>query len=435
MNRKIKIITLGCKVNQYESEAIRQLFLDNGDVVVDEANADVIVVNTCSVTHVSAKKSRQIIRRMRRQNPEALLAVVGCYSQTNVKEVQELNAVNLVLGTKNRSKIVEYLEGLTPEDSLVVVNDDKKTEFEELQVKNMSDNTRAFIKIQDGCNMYCTYCIIPYARGQIRSRPLKDIVSEVARLVSFGYKEVVLTGIHLASYGRDLREKLDLAMVIEALSDIVGLERIRLGSIEPRVVTAEFLERLQKVEQFCPQFHLSLQSGCDATLKRMNRRYTTAEYREAAKALREVFPFAAITTDVIVGFPAETEEEFAESYAFIKEIGFAELHAFPFSKREGTKAFSMSEQIDNSTKKARIDKLLALADEMSNDYLQGFIGREMTILLEKSKDNKLFGLSKEHIGVELIMATIKGGRELISGELVNCKIEAINGKHLIASML
>ncbi len=437
MNRKIKIITLGCKVNQYESEAIRQLFLDNGDIFVEdnEEIVDIIVINTCSVTHVSAKKSRQIIRRMRRKNPEALLAVVGCYSQTSTEEVEKLDSVNLVLGTKNRNKIVQLLENLSIDDYLVVVDQDKKTEFEELNVKTMSDNTRAFIKIQDGCNMFCTYCIIPYARGQIRSRPLADIIKEVQTLVSFGYKEIVLTGIHLASYGRDLKDKIDLATVIEELSDIIGLKRIRLGSIEPRVVTADFLNRIQKVEQFCPQFHLSLQSGSDATLQRMNRRYTTAEYQAAAEALRKVYPLAALTTDVIVGFPAETEEEFAETYNFVKNLSFSELHVFPFSKREGTVAYDMEHQVDNSVKKQRIDKLLALAEDMSSDYMMKFIGQELDVLLENTKVNKYYGLTKEHVGVEILAASVKPEQELKSGRMVRCKIEASDGEKLIGSVL
>ncbi len=417
--RKVNITTLGCKVNQYESEAMRELFIANGDVIV-ERDADVYVINTCTVTQVGDKKSRQMIRRAKRENPAAVVAVVGCYAQTKADEVAQMDGVNLILGTDQRAKIVELLDGVTVKDKICHVGNIMIVKrFEPLKVEQISGKTRVFLKVQEGCNQYCTYCIIPYARGKVRSRPERDIYNEVARLVGHGYVEFVLTGIHLASYGVDLKT-VQLIDIIENCADIIGLKRLRLGSLEPTIITEQFMARLAKVDVFCPQFHLSLQSGCDTTLKRMNRRYRTADFQRAVQLIRRYYPDAAITSDIIVGFPAESAEDFESCYQFVEQIGFAELHVFKYSPRSGTPAAKMKDQISADVKAQRSARLLALAEQMQQNYLSRFIGQRLDVLIENNRSDVAgaSGLTVYHSTVLL------AGETLPEKTIVTCQISA-----------
>ncbi len=402
--RTVAFYTLGCKVNQYETEAMKGIFIKNGDTVVDPSeSADIYVINTCTVTSVGDKKSRQFIRKAKRQNPDALIAVVGCYAQISPDEVMALEGVNLVLGTDGRHKIVSFLENIKPGDKVKEVGDIMDTmDFEELEIDAVQDRTRVFLKVQEGCNQYCSYCIIPFARGNIRSRAPFNVLKEVERVVAHGFKEIVLTGIHLASYGKDLGN-FGLIELIEGIYQTPGLERIRLGSLEPNLITEDFVARLHKISSICDQFHLSLQSGSDDTLKRMNRRYTAADYKEAVRIIRSYYPSAAITTDVIVGFPGESDIAFTECYDYCKDIGFSEMHVFPFSKREGTKAYYMPDQIDEQVKHQRADKLSLLAQKMQDHYLESFVGQEVTVLVERVSDDGTVakGLTPQHATVEI----------------------------------
>lgn len=388
--KKVAFHTLGCKVNQYETQAMSEIFRNAGYLeVADSEFADVYVINTCTVTNIGDKKSRQFIRRAKRRNPNAIIAVVGCYAQTAPQEVLEIEGVNVVIGTNDRSKIVALVEDCDVDEKINMVDDIMKIkEFEEMSIKDIKEKTRAFLKIQEGCNQYCSYCIIPYARGPIRSRNKDEIIKEIINLVDTGFKEVVLTGIHVASYGKDLNEKNALINLLKEINDIEGLERIRLSSLEPTLFTDSFLEELMKVSKLCQHFHLSLQSGCDKILKKMNRKYTTEEYRNIVKKIREVYPNVALTTDIIVGFPGETEEDFEETYRFVKEISFSDIHVFKYSPRKGTPAAAFKEQVDGKTKHIRSEKLISLGKILRKEYNQKFIGSEKTVLFETiSKDN------------------------------------------------
>ena len=345
--KKVAFCTLGCKVNQYETEAISEMFVKNGYEIVDfEEFADVYIINTCTVTNLSDRKSRQMIRRAKKNNQNSIIVAVGCYAQVSPDEVLSIPEVNLVIGTKDKGKILENInvikEGM---DKVNLVQDIVKTrEFEELGVEVYKERTRAYIKIQEGCNQFCSYCIIPYARGPIRSRSVDYILDEVNKLALNGYKEIVLTGIHIASYGKDIKNT-SLLDIIKKVHEIDGVERIRLGSIEPTTITQEFVDEISKLHKVCPHFHISLQSGCDSTLKRMNRKYTTDEYSAAVKLLRDSIEDVSITTDVMVGFPGETEEEFLSTVNFLKEINFAAMHVFKYSQRKGTPAADFKEQV------------------------------------------------------------------------------------------
>ena len=396
--KKAAFYTLGCKVNQYETEAMAELFADSG-YEIKEFNevADVYVINTCSVTNMGDRKSRQIIRRAKKLNPNAVIAVTGCYAQTAPDEVLAIEGVNLVLGTKDRKNIVTLVEEINTESNINHVSDIMSNhEFEELQIKQYSNRTRAFIKIQEGCNQFCSYCIIPYARGRVRSRKPEDVEAEVKGLVARGYREVVLTGIHLSSYGTEHMEGSPvkggdwdsgpLWDLIERIHRVEGLERIRLGSLEPRIITREFAEKLAGLPEFCPHFHLSLQSGCDATLKRMNRHYTTEDYLRRCGILREIFDHPAITTDVIAGFPGETEEEFEETRSFLETVRFYEMHVFKYSKRQGTRAAVMEDQVSEQVKARRSDVLLELEKTMSREYRERFAGSRVSVLFEEAAE-------------------------------------------------
>ena len=362
--RKAAFHNLGCKVNSYETEAMQQLLEDAGyEIVPFREGADVYIINTCSVTNVADRKSRQMLHRAKKMNPSAAVVAVGCYVQAAGAELKKDEAVDLIVGNNQKKDLVQILDDYFAdhENSGEILDIGHSQEYEELHIRRIADHTRAFIKVQDGCNQFCSYCIIPYTRGRVRSRRPEDIEHEVRGIAEAGYKEIVLTGIHLSSYGVDFKDeqKENLLTLIKRLDQIPGIERLRLGSLEPRIVTREFAKELARLRTICPHFHLSLQSGCDATLKRMNRRYNAAEYQACCEILREEFDNPAITTDVIVGFPGETEEEFAETERFLKAIHFYEMHIFKYSRRAGTRAADMPDQVPEGTKSVRSDILLA----------------------------------------------------------------------------
>jgi threonylcarbamoyladenosine tRNA methylthiotransferase MtaB len=427
--KKVAFYTLGCKVNQYETEAMLEMFKKDGYVQVDsEEYADVYVINTCTVTHMSDRKSRQYIRRMKKLNPNAIIAVVGCYSQVSPEEILEIEEVNLVMGTNERRQIVEEIKKLDATKKASTVDDIMKVRaFEEIEINQTNGRTRAFMKIQDGCDRFCTYCIIPYARGgKVRSRDLDSIVNEAKKLADNGYKEVVLTGIHVASYGKDVRdEQMNLLRVIKEVDKIEGIKRIRLSSVEPILFTDEFVSEVSKMDKVCPHYHLSLQSGCDETLKRMNRRYTTAEYKEIVDRLRENIPNVAITTDVIVGFPGETNDEFNKTYEFLRDIELSQMHVFKYSPRKGTPAATMENQVDPQMKQFRSDKLLNLSKENFNKFASRFIGEELEVLFETNiVDNKYEGLTPNYIRV-----VVESDKD-IEGQILKVKITDVKNEYV-----
>lgn len=386
--RKAAFHNLGCKVNSYETEAMQQLLEDAGyEIVPFREGADVYIINTCSVTNVADRKSRQMLHRAKKMNPSAAVVAVGCYVQAAGAELKKDEAVDLIVGNNQKKDLVQILDDYFAdhENSGEILDIGHSQEYEELHIRRIADHTRAFIKVQDGCNQFCSYCIIPYTRGRVRSRRPEDIEHEVRGIAEAGYKEIVLTGIHLSSYGVDFKDeqKENLLTLIQRLDQIPDIERLRLGSLEPRIVTREFAKELARLRTICPHFHLSLQSGCDATLKRMNRRYNAAEYQACCEILREEFDNPAITTDVIVGFPGETEEEFAETERFLKAIHFYEMHIFKYSRRAGTRAADMPDQVPEGTKSVRSDILLALEKQQSLEYRGRFLGTEEEILLEE----------------------------------------------------
>lgn len=404
--KKAALHNLGCKVNAYETEAMQHLLEEAGyEIVPFTQKADVYVINTCSVTNMADRKSRQMLHKAKKNNPDSIVVAAGCYVQTSEKEVLNDLSVDIVIGNDRKHDLVRLLE----EYSLDSVNDtvddinDGKHDFEELFIDQTKEHTRAFIKVQDGCNQFCSYCIIPYARGRVRSRRFENVIAEVERLAANGFKEVVLTGIHLSSYGVDFEEATGLLELIQAVNAVKGIERIRLGSLEPKIVTEHFASELSKIDKICPHFHLSLQSGCDATLKRMNRKYTTKEYERGCELLRKYFVHPAITTDVIVGFPGETEEEFEQTKAYLEHIHFYEMHIFKYSKRKGTRAAVMPDQIDEQIKAARSEKLIALGHDMSKEFRKFYIGKNEEVLFEEKAvigDKEYFvGYTKEYVKV------------------------------------
>ena len=404
--KKAALHNLGCKVNAYETEAMQHLLEEAGyEIVPFTQKADVYVINTCSVTNMADRKSRQMLHKAKKNNPDSIVVAAGCYVQTSEKEVLNDLSVDIVIGNDRKHDLVRLLE----EYSLDSVNDtvddinDGKHDFEELFIDQTKEHTRAFIKVQDGCNQFCSYCILPYARGRVRSRRFENVIAEVERLAANGFKEVVLTGIHLSSYGVDFEEATGLLELIQAVNAVKGIERIRLGSLEPKIVTEHFASELSKLDKICPHFHLSLQSGCDATLKRMNRKYTTKEYERGCELLRKYFVHPAITTDVIVGFPGETEEEFEQTKAYLEHIHFYEMHIFKYSKRKGTRAAVMPDQIDEQIKAARSEKLIALGHDMSKEFRKFYIGKNEEVLFEEKAvigDKEYFvGYTKEYVKV------------------------------------
>lgn len=431
MRKKAALHNLGCKVNAYETEAMKELLREDGYEIVDfHDKADVYVVNTCTVTSVADQKSRQTLHRAKKENPDAIVVAAGCYVQTAADKLRKDNYIDILIGNNKKDQLVnkihEYIKGQEREESIMDVNKGKIS-YEALRVNSTGKNTRAFVKIQDGCNEFCTYCLIPYARGRNRFRDIASIKEEVKKFAKNGYKEVVLTGIHLSAFGEN--EDFGLIDVIESISEVSGIERIRLGSIEPRIITEDFARRVSKIKKFCPHFHLSLQSGCNKILKRMNRKYTKEEFREGCMLLRKYFKDPALTTDVIVGFPGETEEDFMESYEFYKDINFYEMHVFKFSKRRGTGAYTMPNQVTNDEKTIRSHILLSLAKKNGREYREKLIGTEVEVLIEcKEFINKKFywtGFTKTYVRVivdskEDLKDRIVSGKaiELLNDELI-----------------
>ena len=388
MKKKVALHNLGCKVNAYEVEAMQQLLENAGyETVPFEEGADVYVINTCTVTNIADRKSRQMLHKAKKMNPDAIVVATGCYAQADTEKLKEDTAVDLILGNNQKTQIVEALEEYEKEHAkqVQVIEINHTKEYEELSISSTAEHVRAYIKVQDGCNQFCTYCIIPFARGRVRSRKIEEVLSEVETLAAKGYKEVVLTGIHLSSYGVDFpkEERESLLSLIQAVSRVEGISRIRLGSLEPRIITEEFLEGIVKTGKVCPHFHLSLQSGCNKTLKNMNRRYSAQEYAEKCELIRKFYPAPALTTDVIVGFPQETEEDFEESYEFVKKIHFYETHIFKYSRRHGTKAASMDGQLTEAAKAQRSDRMLELHELRAREYEEAMIGKKMELLLEE----------------------------------------------------
>ena len=386
--KKVAIHSLGCKVNSYEAESMEIMLRDEGYEIVpfsEDVQADIYIINTCSVTNIADRKSRQMLHKAKKMNPEAVVVAAGCYVQADPDGVKKDECVDIILGNNMKISIVEALNdyfGGSDKTSYLVDINDKYQEYESLKINQTGEHTRAYIKIQDGCNQFCSYCIIPYVRGRVRSRKPEDIVNEVKTLAATGVKEVVLTGIHISSYGTDL-ENISLIELIEAIHEIEGIKRIRLGSLEPRIITEEFAKRIAGLEKICPHFHLSLQSGCDKTLKAMNRKYNTEEYYEGCVKLREVFDNPAITTDVIVGFPGETEEDFLETRKFLEKVHFYEMHIFKYSRRKGTVADKMKEQVADTVKSERSAVLLALEKAQSLEYRKMYIGKRLEVLIEE----------------------------------------------------
>ena len=403
-NKKVAFCSLGCKVNQYETNAMAQKFVANGYEIVEfDEYADVYIVNTCTVTNIADRKSRQMLRRAKEINKDATLVACGCYAQVAKEELKKIPEIDLIIGNNEKNDIISIIENhIAQKGTEDIVSDVMyKLDYVELGTTTYTEKTRAVIKIQDGCDRFCSYCLIPYARGHIRSRKIENVIEEIKKVVEEGINEVVITGIHIASYGRDFKgENIGLIDLLEEINKIKGLHRIRLGSIEPTIITEEFVKRLSKLDKICDHFHLSLQSGCTETLKRMNRRYTTEEFKEVTKRLRTKFPNAALTTDIIVGFPGETEEEFNMTYEFLKEIAFYKMHVFKYSQRKGTKAAVMPNQIDGKVKEERSKKLIELSNENEYNYNKKYIGREVEVLFEEREGEYLKGHTTNYIVVK-----------------------------------
>ena len=423
--KKAALHNLGCKVNAYETEAMQELLEQNGyEIVPFQEGADIYIINTCTVTNMADRKSRQMIHRAKKMNPDAIVVAAGCYVQAQENSDKIDECIDIVIGNNKKQNLIEILEeyeqkrkeadGVFVQQEVIDINHTK--EYEELHLTKTAEHTRAYIKVQDGCNQFCTYCIIPYMRGRVRSRRKEEVVEEVSALAANGYKEVVLTGIHLSSYGVDFEEKETLLSLIQAVHAIEGIERIRLGSLEPRIITEEFTSALSALPKICPHFHLSLQSGCEETLKRMNRRYSAEEYFEKCMLLRKYFENPALTTDIIVGFPGETEEEFEESRAFVEKVNFYETHIFKYSKRQGTKAAVMPNQVPEPEKTKRSNTLLALDERNRKAYEEQFAGKETEILVEEQmeKDGKTYwiGHTKEYIRLAILSDENLSGRLL-----------------------
>lgn len=402
--KKVAFCSLGCKVNQYETNAMAQKFIEHGYEVVEfDEYADVYIVNTCTVTNVADRKSRQMLRRAKEINKDATLVACGCYAQVAKEELKKIPEIDLIIGNNEKNDIIQIVENhIAQKGAEDLVSDVMyKLDYVELGTTTYTEKTRAVIKVQDGCDRFCSYCLIPYARGHIRSRKIENVIEEIKKVVEEGINEVVITGIHIASYGRDFKgENIGLIDLLEEINKIQGLHRIRLGSIEPTIITDEFVERLSKLDKICDHFHLSLQSGCTETLKRMNRRYTAEEFRDVTKRLRSKFPNAALTTDIIVGFPGETDEEFNTTYEFLKEIAFYKMHIFKYSQRKGTKAAVMPNQVDGKIKEERSKKLIELSNENEYNYNKKYIGKQVEVLFEEREGEYLKGHTTNYIVVK-----------------------------------
>ncbi|SFC62713.1 tRNA (N(6)-L-threonylcarbamoyladenosine(37)-C(2))-methylthiotransferase MtaB [Clostridium uliginosum] len=429
---KVAFATLGCRVNQYETEAMTEKFIREGYSITEfDDFADVYVINTCTVTNMGDKKSRQIIGRARRTNEEAIIAVVGCYSQISPDEVSKIEGVDVVLGTRNKGDIVYYVNKARDENVIQVNVQEvlKNKEFEELNIEEYQDKTRAFLKIQDGCNRFCTYCLIPYARGATCSKKPEKVLEEITKLSEHGFKEIILSGIHTASYGVDLGAEVTLVSLLEKIEKVDGIERVRIGSIEPGFFTVEVVNKIKSMKKLCPHFHLSLQSGSDGTLKRMNRKYTASEYAETVEILRNNIKDVSITTDVIVGFPGETEEEFNETYEFLKKVKLTKTHLFKYSPRKGTKAAEMKNQIDGTTKDNRSKVLAELNQKNEAEFIKNLLKRDMDVLMEQECPNRpgvFEGYTRNYVKAEILNAN----KEMI-GKIINCHIEEEKQEYII----
>ena len=400
--KKVAFVTLGCKTNQYESNAMAQKFLEkNYNICNLEEKPDIVIVNTCTVTNIADRKSRQLLRRMKEDNPNAITVAAGRYVQVAKDKVDDIEEIDLSIGNAEKKDIVDIVENYIYQNKKVnqIFDINNEKEFSEMGTITYTEKTRATIKIQDGCNNFCTYCLIPYARGRIRSRKKENILKEVEEIAKKGIKEIVLTGIHIDSYGLDFKENYRLIDLLEDMNKVEGIKRIRLGSLEPSLITEDFAQRLSKLDKICNHFHLSLQSGCDETLKRMNRKYTTSEFREVAQRLRKYFKDVNLTTDVIVGFPGETEEEFNKTYEFLKEIKFYKMHIFKYSKREGTPASKMKNQVDGNIKEERSQKLIELSDKNQTEYNQMYFSKPQEVLFEEQKDGTWTGYTTNYVKV------------------------------------
>ncbi|MDD6811930.1 MAG: tRNA (N(6)-L-threonylcarbamoyladenosine(37)-C(2))-methylthiotransferase MtaB [Lachnospiraceae bacterium] len=430
--KSVALHNLGCKVNGYEMDVMQQMLQENGYKIVPfDEQADIYIVNTCTVTNIADRKSRQMLHRAKKKNPDAVVVAVGCYVQTGEETIEKDEAIDLAIGNNRKKDIVSILnrylaerEGQTadvtePYKQKDIIDINHTDEYEEMILNETAEHTRAYVKIQDGCNQFCSYCIIPYARGRVRSRREEDILTEVEGIVKLGYKEIVLTGIHISSYGVDRGEP-QLLSLIEKLNQIEGLKRIRIGSLEPRIITEEFAERISRLTKICPHFHLSLQSGCDETLRRMNRHYTTGEYLEKVELLRKYFDNPAITTDVIVGFPGETEEEFATTAKFLEQVHFFEMHIFKYSKRQGTRAAVMEGQVPDPIKSERSNILMKLEEKMSKEYRQSLIGKEVEVLFEEAKemDGRIYQIGHTRQYVKVVKETTEDlSNHIVCGEI------------------
>ncbi|MCI8616693.1 MAG: tRNA (N(6)-L-threonylcarbamoyladenosine(37)-C(2))-methylthiotransferase MtaB [Clostridia bacterium] len=403
MKEVVKFITLGCKVNQYETNAMTQKFIEEGYKIIEENNEEIIpdicIINTCTVTNMSDRKSRHMLRKMKEKNRDTIVVAVGCYAQVAKQELSKIEEIDLVLGNNEKVEIVKYVEEFLEQRQKKVETEDvmQSRKFSEFGDITFSEKTRAVIKVQDGCDRFCSYCIIPYARGRVRSRKPESIISEITKIAKSGIKEIVITGIHIASYGKDFKEDYQLIDLLEGINKIEGIQRIRLGSIEPLLITDEFVTRLKKLEKICHHFHLSLQSGCDETLKRMNRRYTTEQFEKIVKLLRNAYEDVNLTTDIIVGFPGETEEEFSKTFEFLKRVKFYKMHVFKYSPRKGTKAAVMENQVSGNIKEERSKRLIELSNKNEIEYNNKYIGKEVEVLFEEKKDGIYKGHTQNYI--------------------------------------
>lgn len=434
--KKVAMVTLGCRVNQYETEAMTEKFIDAGYELVNfEQYADVYVINTCTVTNMGDKKSRQMIHRAKRKNSHAIIAVVGCYSQIAPDEVCKIEGVNVILGTKNKGDIVYWVnKAFEYGEKIIKVNDSLKNRgFEDLNISKYQNRTRAFLKIQDGCNKFCSYCLIPFARGPICSKKPGKIMEEVKKLASNDFKEIILSGIHISSYGLDMDDSLDLISMLEKIDKIEGIDRVRIGSIDPKFFKEDIIKRLSNLTKLCPHFHLSLQSGCDSTLNRMNRAYTTSEYEKIVHKIRENIKDVSITTDIIVGFPGETEEEFYKTYNFLNKIALSKIHVFKYSKRKGTKAAGMKNQIDGKIKDERSNEIIRLNKKLENQFMSKFLGCNMNVLYEQ----KVLGENTYYEGytpnyIKVISKTVEN--ENLSGKILSTKLERVEEGYIFGKV-
>lgn len=437
MKKVVEFITLGCKVNQYETNAMAQKFLEKGYEVLEENRVnnldkvpDICIINTCTVTNMSDRKSRQMLRKVKETNPQTVVVAVGCYAQVAKDTLKEIPEIDLVLGNNEKVNIVEYVEKYLSEhiDNIEIEDVMQSREFSDFGDITFTEKTRAVIKIQDGCDRFCSYCIIPYARGRVRSRKPQSIISEIEKIAEEGIKEVVITGIHIASYGKDFKNEYHLIDLLEEINKIKLIERIRLGSIEPLLITDEFVERLKKLDKVCHHFHLSLQSGCDETLKRMNRRYTTEQFEEITRRLRNTYEDVKLTTDIIVGFPGETEEEFEKTYQFLSKIKFYKMHVFKYSQRKGTKAAVMPEQVSGEKKEERSKILIELSNKNEKEYNEEEVGKKVNVLFEESKD----GIFKGHTANYMLVYCETD--ENLENEIKNVKCIKAYDNHILGKL-